>query len=184
MVASTLGGWGGSWTPGPVLAQLAVDVPATLCAQCSRKPQYNPAWPSSRLPWLAGGGRGVRPLQGAHPSDRGQGHAGEGCTPSPARLSPRRLCPPPWPPWWSAFAAGQVLKHWCLPPCWHGPGSAPLLTPPPPPPRLPSRLQALRKPWRMQLVRELSFGHRVTPGSLSEWQAAHEQALREGVFLN
>lgn len=36
----------------------------------------------------------------------------------------------------------------------------------------------------MQLVRELSFGHRVTPGSLSEWQAAHEQALREGVFLN
>ncbi|KAL4425143.1 hypothetical protein ABPG77_008248 [Micractinium sp. CCAP 211/92] len=45
-------------------------------------------------------------------------------------------------------------------------------------------MRALRKPWRMQLVRELSFGHRVTPGSLSEWQAAHEQALREGVFLN
>ncbi|KAL4426007.1 hypothetical protein ABPG75_010023 [Micractinium tetrahymenae] len=45
-------------------------------------------------------------------------------------------------------------------------------------------MRALRKPWRMQLVRELSFGHRITPGSLSEWEAAQEQASKEGLFLS
>lgn len=36
----------------------------------------------------------------------------------------------------------------------------------------------------MQLVRELSFGHCVTQGGLSELQAAQEQALKEGVYLS
>lgn len=83
-----------------------------------------------------------------------------------SRTGPQALVPAP-------------LLAW---PSKHSTADPPPPTPHPHPP--PSRLQALRKPWRMQLVRELSFGHRVTPGSLSEWQAAHEQALREGVFLN
>ena len=49
----------------------------------------------------------------------------------------------------------------------------------PPPPAL--SLQALRKPWRQQLVQELNFGQRVTPSSLSHLVSAQQLAAEEGL---
>lgn len=51
-------------------------------------------------------------------------------------------------------------------------------------PRHPPSCQALRKPWRMQLIRQLSFGQRVSRANLSHFRAAQELAGEEDLQIS
>lgn len=75
---------------------------------------------------------------------------------------------------------------------WHMLAGSALLTPqglsdldqpilPPPPPLFVSQQQALRKPWRQELVKQLSYAAPVTHSSLTHLATAR-QAAEEGIW--